>query len=181
MKYLIAVVALLAFGVGSIYLFTSPELEVVAEKRIAAPTTQLYPYVNNLTKWPDWTVWETKERNFEGPEAGVGAAQSWTDTDDIKGRMEITESDPQSGIKYDLEFENFPKSYGAVEFASSQDGQGTIVRMKMKMTVGNNPVGRLMKGQIESYIKKDFSQSLDKLAGLAEDGSAVEESTNPQK
>ena len=51
---------------------------VTRSATISAPPSAVFPYVNDLHKWQDWSPWAKLDPNakvtFEGPEAGTGAA-----------------------------------------------------------------------------------------------------------
>jgi hypothetical protein len=76
---------------------------------IVAPPDKIFPYVNDLTRYRQWSPWEDKDpdmkRRFDGPAAGKGAAYEWAGNSDVGvGRMEIVESAPPTKVVYDLHF-----------------------------------------------------------------------------
>src|SRR5712672_910865 len=66
---------------------------------IAAPASVIFPHVNDLHAWEAWSPFEkidpAMKRTYEGPRAGVGAAQVWSGNSRAgEGRSTITESHP---------------------------------------------------------------------------------------
>ena len=55
---------------------------VTRSATIAAPPSAVFPYVNDLHKWQDWSPWAKLDPNakatFDGPQAGTGAVFSWS-------------------------------------------------------------------------------------------------------
>lgn len=133
---------------------------------IDAPPEEIHAYVDQLNRWPEWTVWTTErypnlEYSYEGPEAGVGARQIWDDPETGAGHLEITESDPQEGIVYTMVFEGFEPLDGAIQYDQVDDG--TQVSWIANGKTGNNPIARYFGLMMDSMIGADFAEGL---AGL---------------
>ena len=76
---------------------------------IAAPAAMIFPHVNDLKQWEDWSPWAKLDPNakisFEGPQAGVGASFRWDGNDKVgAGTMTITESKPNERIATRTDF-----------------------------------------------------------------------------
>lgn len=136
----------------------------------ASPST-LLSLVDTPRRWMDWAPWN-KERypkmsvTYEGPERGVGAGWSWTGEDSGKGRMTMRTSDPDRGVEFDLQFEDYNPAKGALLFRS--EGDRTTVTWSMSGDSGNNPVARCFALLMDSMLQKDFDAGLTKLKALAE-------------
>lgn len=164
----VIVVALAAFGflLPSSY---SVERSVVIEAQPAA----VFPYLNNLRRWEEWTPWTTEkhpkmEMSYSGPEEGVGAKSSWTDPESGNGELVITQSDPEKGIVYDLLFEGYSKSEGSIQM--EENPAGVRVTMTMEGDIGNNPFARYVGLFMDSLLGKDFEEGLAKLKSIVEKG-----------
>jgi hypothetical protein len=133
--------------------------------------SEIYPYVNHLKKWQEWTPWTrekypTMEYSYAGPEEGVGAVSVWKE-ESGNGKLTITRSDSVTGIEYDLEFDNGEmKSRGMIRFESV--GQGTRVLWRNTGDVGMNPIGKYFTLFLDGMMGPDFESGLGKLKTLVE-------------
>ena len=112
-RLLMLIAALLAIVavIGSL-LPRSYDFEAVAV--IDAPREVVFEQVNTIKAWQDWSQWSPQqvadlEVEYSGTEAGVGAAQKWTDVRG-DGKLWIVESVPDQKVAYKLEFAGFPET-----------------------------------------------------------------------
>src|SRR5258705_378542 len=88
-----------------IAVFLPSKYHVTRQIVIRAKPDAIYPWVNNIRKWTEWTAWN-KDRDptltfsYEGPPEGTGAASKWDGKKTGNGMMTFTESSPASGVKY---------------------------------------------------------------------------------
>lgn len=68
---------------------------------IRAPASTVFPYLNNIKRWREWSVWNQQQTEYSGPEAGVGATGRWNSEE---GRivMKIMQSEPDQRVAYTL-------------------------------------------------------------------------------
>ena len=154
--------ALLLF-LGSLLL--PSQWQVERSIHIKAVPAEVFPYANNLTKWPEWTAWYQGEpppvTRYSGPEAGVGAMSEWQDASG-QGEMTITVSVPDWGMTYNLSFEHGEfTAHGEILLAPVADG--THVTWRMRGEVGMNPVAKYFALLMDYRIGADFEQSLANL------------------
>ncbi|MCA9077555.1 MAG: SRPBCC family protein [Planctomycetaceae bacterium] len=163
---LLVVALLISFLLPSTYTVTRSIV-------IDAPPAEIHPYIETLNQWPEWTTWNTERfpelvYSYEGPEAGVGAIQKWTDPEMGSGRLEITESSEADGIRFTLLFEQSPEPLtGSIVYAAT-DGGGTRVTWIGNGDVGSNPVARYFGLMMDSMIGVDYEAGLCKLKILVE-------------
>src|SRR6266404_5298805 len=129
-KILLSLLALIALLLV-IAVFLPSKYHVQRRIVIQAKPDAIFPWLNDPRKWQDWTAW-TKERDptltfsYEGPPEGSGAISKWDGKKTGSGMMTITESDPRTGVKYDLSFEHGKyKSVGGLTFET--EGAATYV------------------------------------------------------
>ena len=72
---------------------------------IAAPPLHIYPDIASLRAWNEWSAWNTRADPswrpvYTGPDLGVGAASSWTQSESGPGTQAITDADPARGVGY---------------------------------------------------------------------------------
>jgi hypothetical protein len=133
---------------------------------------KIFPLVNNLRKWPDWSAWNTEMDptltfSYEGPEEGVGAVSKWEGKKAGQGMMTITESDPAKGIKYEISFEHGRYvSKGWVSFLPA--GTDTKISFGMAGDVSRNPMDRWFTLFMEKMVGPDFEKGLAKLKKTVE-------------
>lgn len=149
------------------------EFKVVRTANIAAPPEKVFPHVNNLRQWEDWSPWAKLDPNaknmFSGPDAGVGAAMSWAGNNKVgEGKMTITESAASSLIRFRLEFLRPFKATNTAEFTFTPQGNQTLVTWSMSGT--SNFMSKLF-GLIincDKMVGKDFEKGLASLKAIAE-------------
>jgi len=139
---------------------------------IAAAPEAIFPWVDNIRRWPDWTPWTedldpTMKRTFEGPEAGIGAKQSWQGTKMGNGTLTIIESSPPEKIVYDLNMDNGKfMAKGGFTFKPTTDG--TEVTWFDSGELPGDPVSKYFGLMMDSMIGSDFEKGLQKLKLKAE-------------
>lgn len=154
--------------------FVDPQWEVTVRQEIPAEKTIVFPYLNTLENWPNWTVWNTTnypdmKMTYEGATSGVGAIQHWNDGG-TQGILKITDSITDTFLKYQLNMgNNSIVMHG--EFSLVSRGDKTIVTWIVQGNAGSNPIARLMMFAYKPMIEKDLIGSLENLAILAANGS----------
>ena len=139
---------------------------------IAAKPEVIFPWLNNLKKWPEWSAWTaakdpTLVYAYEGPEEGVGAISKWDAKKLGEGSMKLIESDLATGLKFDLSFEHGKYlSTGAFTFESAD--AGTKVTWGMDGNVSRNPLDRFFSLFMDKFIGPDFEEGLASLKKKAE-------------
>jgi hypothetical protein len=138
---------------------------------IKAPVEAIYPWLAQLKKWPQWTVWNmdydpTLAYTYSGPEQGAGSEMSWTAKSGT-GSLKLTEADPSTGVKYDLNFENgkFLSKGGVV---TSTVGDATRVTFFNEGSFGKNPVSRYFGLFMDRMMGGEFEKNLEGLKRKAE-------------
>ena len=139
---------------------------------IAAKPEVIFPWLNHLKKWPEWSAWTTAKDPtlvyaYEGPEEGVGAISKWDAKKLGAGSMKLTESDPAKGLKFDLNFEHGKYlSTGTLAFEAGD--AGTKVTWSMDGKVSRNPLDRFFSLLMDKFIGPDFEEGLANLKKKAE-------------
>ncbi len=149
------------------------EFVVTRSTRISAPPERVFPRVNELRKWEDWSPWAKLDpqagSTFEGPAAGVGSVMSWDGNKKVgAGKMTILESKPSERISIKLEFLRPFQATNTAEFQFNPDNAATVVAWSMR---GKNNLffkvfGLLM--NCDDMVGKDFEKGLASLKTVAE-------------
>jgi hypothetical protein len=142
---------------------------------IAAPPEKVFPHVNDLHKWENWSPWAKLDlgakSSFTGAEAGVGAAMAWNGNKKVgAGKMTITESQPDEFIRFKLEFLRPFQATNTAEFRFTFKAGLTVVTWIM--TGRSNfffKIFGLFK-DCDTMVGKDFEKGLASLRTVAEAG-----------
>ena len=144
---------------------------------IASPPDAIFPLVDDLHAWMDWSPWERRDpamkREHSGAARGVGAVYAWDGNRDVgSGRMEIVESVPVSRIRIKLDFIRPFEGHNIAEFAFEPQTGGTRVTWVM-----HGPAPFLSKVMqvlmdMDAMIGRDFEAGLTNLKTRVESGAS---------
>jgi uncharacterized protein YndB with AHSA1/START domain len=132
---------------------------------IRAPAPAIFPYLNSLKQWREWTTWYRQHPDltteYSGPDAGVGATSRWSG-EDGRGAMKIMQSERNRLVAYTLllnggEF----RTDGSLTLMP--EGGATRVLWRAAGEVGRNPASRYFALILAFRIGGDFADSLESL------------------
>ena len=165
-------VALLVLLLAAVAFALPQHITVARSSVINAPESDVFPYVNSLRRFNQWSPWAARDPNtkyvFSGPDEGKGAHMVWhSDNPDIgSGVQEIVESQPNTLVRVRLEFGAMGKASTA--FRLEPSGAGTRVVWVFDTDVGNNPLQLWMGQMFEFWIGQDYEDGLERLKKLVE-------------
>ena len=140
---------------------------------IAAKPEAVFPHVNELKQWDDWSPWAKLDPNMQeeygDPPSGKGAWHSWNGNSQVgEGKMTIVESRPSELIQIKLEFLKPMQAVNDTEFTFQPEGDGTRVTWTMSGTHGF--MGKLMclLMNMEKMLGGQFEQGLSKMKEVVE-------------
>ncbi len=140
---------------------------------ISAPPAIIFPHVNDLTAWPQWSPWAKMDPNmkstFEGPSAGEGAIHGWSGNSDVGvGRMTITKSVPPAQIVIQMDFLEPMAGIATTEFNFKPVDKDTIVTWSMSGK--NNFLSRIfcLFMDMDKMVGNQFEKGLKDLKSIAE-------------
>jgi len=177
LKKLFIFLFVVAAALAIISQFLPATMKVERSIIIRAGTEKIYPWVNDVSKWPEWTVWNkendpTVVYTYEGPAEGVGAVSKWESKKSGVGKFTITESDPVKGVKTELTFGHASKPMqGWVSFAPA--GTDTKVSFGFSGEVSRNPLERWMCLFMDKLAGPEFEKNLQGLKRKAETNPAA--------
>jgi polyketide cyclase/dehydrase/lipid transport protein len=170
---LVTIVAILAV----ISLFLPKDVAVERSITMRGGASDVFPYVNNLKKFQEWSPWAVFEPDleltFSGPEDGVGAKAAW-DSDNPNvgtGSQEIIESRQDEYVKVALDFGD--EGEGMSYFRILSEENRTRVVWGFQIDVGYNPIARYMGLMMDTWIGNIYQDGLERLKLLIETGSAT--------
>ncbi|WP_341217034.1 GyrI-like domain-containing protein [uncultured Wocania sp.] len=173
MKTLKYILFLLLIGIigSAIYIAVQPnEFEVTRTRTIKAPVSIIYDNVVDLKNWESWSSWVEADPDMKitlsEQTKGVNGSYSWKDKDGV-GTMKITETVPNTSIKLNMQFAEFPSSDVSWKFIPNDDGStdakwsisGKDLPFDFKMF-------SVLMGGMEKQIGPHYERSLEKLDSI---------------
>jgi hypothetical protein len=144
---------------------------------VQAEAEDIFPFINILKNWQDWSVWNSDnnmEFEFEGPASGNNAVQIWKGTQ-INGKLTITKSEPNHLLEFNLELEHgrFVVK-GIIVLESTMPSYTQVAwRSALNMPQNFNPIYRYQAFFLRNYFESSMQESLLGLQSLF--GSSEEE------
>lgn len=162
-----AVLFLLTLVVG---LFLPNTYAVRRSVQVQADAPRLYALVGDLKAWEQWGPWKENDASLETTlgekTSGVGASQSWIGRDG-DGRLVFTRVDPQSGVRFDLFF-NEDHITMPCSLTYQPSGNGHEVTWEMRGAIPVPVLGGYFALTMDGMIGPMFERGLQKLKSAAE-------------
>ncbi len=157
--------------------FLPTQYNVSRAQLIKAPPAVIHSHVNDLNKWEGWAPWLEEDPTLiiilGEKTSGVGASQSWHGKDG-NGALTFTQSSPDTGIDYDISFND--GSYKCQALIHFRDLAGsTLVTWEMTGDMAVPVLGGYLALNMDLMVGPMFED------GLKELKSVVEENSNSKK
>jgi uncharacterized protein YndB with AHSA1/START domain len=170
-KWLFAVVLVLAAVLVLGGYLLSPKFKVSRSEVIAAPPDKVYGLIADPRRWKEWSVWNRRDPamaiQYSGPPSGADATWSWQSKTEGDGRMRFTAAEPGQRVAYELFFPDFGTT-STGELLIAADGSGSRVTWNIDGDMGANPLMRWFALGADKFIGQDFAAGLAGLKALAE-------------
>lgn len=151
-------------------------VEVTRTVDVETPLETIFPLLDDLRAWMEWTPWSEVASRLEGAPSGPGASRVWDDPRLGAGSLTLVRTRPPSsgegavGVDYLVELEG-----GAITFSGTiaLEDRGAAARVVWteRADLGWNPLlGWTALGMEESQGRQ-LEESLGRLKALAEGGS----------
>jgi uncharacterized protein YndB with AHSA1/START domain len=133
---------------------------------INAPETAIFPYLNTLRTFADWSPWGARDPqlvfSYGGPASGPGAQVAWKSSKPAigTGNMEITESEPPHHIELNA---NFNELQGVSSFDIGPAGSGSKIAWSFVYESGSSPMKRWKAMMLDRFIGAEYQTGLDRL------------------
>jgi hypothetical protein len=133
---------------------------------INAPEAVVFPYLNNLHNFADWSPWAVRDPqlavSYSGPQDGKGAKIQWTSKVPSigTGTMEITESEPNRHIDLAVNFNGLD---GTSSYDIAPSGSGSKVTWNFGYESGTSPLKRWKALMLDGFVGTDYRTGLDRL------------------
>ncbi len=148
------------------------EVSVARSTVIAAPPEAIFPYLDDLKRFNEWSPWAARDpdmqQRYEGPDSGVGQKVTWaSEHPEVgSGSQEITESVANRRLRTALDFGG--QGTAVASFDLQQEGSGTKITWGFTSDLGFNPIARYMGLMFDRWIGADYEAGLASLKQLVE-------------
>jgi hypothetical protein len=132
-----------------------------ASIQIEASPTEVFPFLNDLSRWDTWTNWGDLDSELSDPSGGVGASRRWDDPNFGSGSVTIVSSEPTTFVRYEVEIEGGASVGG--ELSIEALGGESRVTWREEGDFGRNPLmGYVARGMAKSQGAQ-LAEGLEKL------------------
>ena len=133
-----------------------------ASIQIEAAPAEVFPFLNDLSRWDTWTNWGEIDSQLSDPSRGVGASRAWDDPNFGAGSVTITGSGSPTFVRYEVEVEGGASVTGELRILAL--GGASRVTWREEGDFGRNPLmGYVARGMAKSQGAQ-LAESLQKLA-----------------
>ena len=156
---LVGIMAGVAFGLPA-------HVTVTRSKSISAPESIVFPYLNNLHEFSEWSPWQLRDPQLKvtygGPQQGKGAQVQWTSERPSvgTGSMAIVESEPNRGIDLAVDYNGLE---GTGSYRIVPDGSGSKVTWNFVYESGSSPLKRWKALMLDGFVGAEYSAGLERL------------------
>ena len=156
---LVAILAAVAVGLPS-------HVTVTRSVVINAPESAIFPYLNNLHEFRDWSPWSVRDPQlavtYGGPQTGKGAQIKWTSRVPSigTGSMEISETEPNRHIDLAVNFNGLD---GTSSYDVVPAGSGSKVTWTFGYDSGSSPLKRWKALMLDGFVGSEYRAGLDRL------------------
>ena len=156
---LVAILAAVAVGLPS-------HVTVTRSVVINAPESAIFPYLNNLHEFRDWSPWSVRDPQlavtYGGPQTGKGAQIKWTSRVPSigTGSMEISETEPNRHVDLAVNFNGLD---GTSSYDVVPAGSGSKVTWTFGYDSGSSPLKRWKALMLDGFVGSEYRAGLDRL------------------
>lgn len=138
---------------------------------INAPEYAIYPYLNNLRKFPEWSPWVDRDPNmkvtYSGPPEGKGAKVEWVSENPSVGTggMEIVDNEQSRSVDLAADFDGLK---GMSSYQLTPAGAGSKVTWSFGYETGSSPIKRWKGLMLDRFVGAEYLKGLEKLKAKVE-------------
>lgn len=147
------------------------DYEVKRSISINATPAQIHPWVEDLSKWPQWTPWQSVDHKVKIEmgkiSKGKGATQKWTGKSGV-GTLTITRSSTDYGIDFMLDMHATSlNTYSSITYTPNNAGTKVTWTTRGKFTMP--VIGPYIAMAIDGTAGPMYEKGLKKLKQLVEE------------
>ena len=143
--------------------------------KIAASASTIFPFIDDLKRWQQWSPWEgldpNMERTYSGADRGVGSAYAWRGNRKVgMGRMTIVEAASPNSADIQLDFLKPFKATNHVRIELLPVSTGGEVQVSWTMTGKKTLMTRVIGifKSMDAMVGPDFERGLAQLKAVSE-------------
>lgn len=179
LKKILLIIVLLVVVLVVVIALQPSQFHIERTATIAAKPPQVFPYINNLHLWEQWSPWAkmdpTAKQTYSGPEAGVDARVHWAGNSDVgEGSMTITESKPHERIVIRLDFIKPMVGTSMAIFTFKPEDANTVVNWRMEGENGFIGKAFSLFCNMDSMVGEQFEHGLNNIKTTVEKTEKVE-------
>jgi hypothetical protein len=165
MRLILGLVAL-ALILGGVAFGLPSHVTVARSVVINAPEYAIFPYLNDLRRFSEWSPWAARDPNlkvtYSGPQEGKGAKVEWVSEQPSigTGSLEITESNPSKSLDLAV---NYNGLEGTSNFDLAPSGAGSKVTWSFGYETGTSPLKRWKALMLDGFVGAEYAVGLDRL------------------
>lgn len=141
--------------------------EVVRSVEIDAPPEDVFPFLDDLDRWLEWTPWSEIDSHVEGRPSGAGAKRVWNDEELGSGALTIVSATPPRRVEYVAEAAGGRMRFEGVLAIQESGGRSTVVWTE-RADLGRNPLLGWTALTLEDSQGRQMSASLERLKARVE-------------
>jgi hypothetical protein len=161
---LVVVVVLVAGFAYGMTLEAKPHYE--RSVAIKADPDEVHEWTGDLKKWAEWGPWTETDPNmtwtYTDKTNEVGSKMSWVHKDG-KGNLTITKTDPEKGVWYKFQWEDYEPTEGYISYTKQEDGTTKVTWAMDSNDAGMNVMMRYMGHFMRGAMEDMFQKGMDKL------------------
>lgn len=140
--------------------------------RINNSTAGIYPYLNTIDRWPEWTILNKSKDatilySFSGPERGIGGTMTFDGEKLGNGKITITDSERDHSLNFEVKLNEEQVTFHGIILLEPQSS-GTDVTITMEGNVGFHLVNRYVILMMDQVIGPILEENLQNLQSLSE-------------
>ncbi len=132
-----------------------------ASIQIEATPTEVFPFLNDLSRWDTWTNWGDIESALSDPPHSVGASRTWDDPNFGSGSVTITSSSAPTLVRYEVEVEGGASVSGELRIEAV--GGESLVTWREEGDLGRNPLMGYVARSMPKSQGAQLAEGLEKL------------------
>ncbi len=132
-----------------------------ASIQIEAAPADVFPFLNDLSRWDTWTNWGDIESALSDPSRSVGARRSWDDPDFGSGSVTITGSSAPTLVRYEVDVEGGASVSGELRIEAV--GGASRVTWREEGDLGRNPLMGYVARTMPESQGEQLAEGLEKL------------------
>jgi uncharacterized membrane protein len=138
---------------------------------INAPEYAIYPYLNNLRRFPEWSPWAARDPSmkmtYSGPPEGKGAKVEWeSEVPSVgNGSLQIVETEQSRSVDLAADINGLN---GASSYQLTPDGSGSKVTWIFRYETGSSPIKRWKGLMLDGLVGAEYVKGLQRLKAKVE-------------